>query len=45
MTDSKRYNIQIVLIDINGQKLYPEFITVSLKNKKQMIILFFIFSL
>lgn len=31
MTDNSRYNIQIILIDINGEKIYPDFITVSIK--------------
>jgi hypothetical protein len=40
MTDK----IQIILIDINGQKIYPEFITVSFKNNKKKNIFFSAFS-
>jgi len=40
MTDNKRYNVQIILIDINEQKIYPEFITVSFKNRKKDFFLF-----
>jgi hypothetical protein len=29
MTDNKRYIIRVILIDIDGQKIYPEFLTVS----------------
>lgn len=29
MTDNNRYKIQIILIDHNGDKTYPDFSTVS----------------
>ncbi|CAF3929495.1 unnamed protein product [Rotaria sp. Silwood2] len=39
MTDNKRFKIQILLIDINEQKIYPKFITVihQLKSNSECV--------